>query len=505
MKLVYTDIEDGDIALSNARTGELKRFSYPRGKPLRWAFDKYGILRAVSLMNSAFWKDVTTVSNWYRASATDEWEKLAEFSIKDDYWVPVYVQDAPGKLAIRSRIGRDTYALFEYDVKTHTIGEMMVGHPTLDIVLADGIDEQTVDRVVTHGMQLQQTWFDPAWARLQAAIDKALPGKINQLSGDPTKRVLIYSSSDIDPGSWYLLTIDKMSLQQIALRQPLIDPAAMHRKEIIEYPAADGLKIPAYLTRPANSTSLQPAVILIHGGPIARDSWDWDAEVQLLASRGYVVLQPQFRGSSGFGRKFEAAGFGQWGMAMQDDVTAGVQYLVREGIADPKRICIYGASYGGYAAMWGLVKTPELYRCGISFAGVSDIEYMWKDRSDSASNKVAREMMASRIGDVRIQQSQFAEVSPLRHVDKIQAPVLLMHGEKDERVPIAHGKKMKAALEAQGKQVEWHTFEEEGHGISYIRNKVDYYETLLNFLHKHIGGLPAVIEGQPDTAQHEAQ
>lgn len=506
LKLVYTDKEEGEIAIVNALTGERKRFNTPKGKPIKWAFDKQGILRAITLLNSAFWKDISTVSSWYRSGADAEWEKIADFSVKDDYWVPFYVPDTPGKLVIRHRDGRDTHALFEYDVKTRTIGAMLAGHPTQDIIGIGGVDNEAFDRVQTDGMVPQQVWFDSAWARLQSSIDEVIPNRVNVLSGDPAKKVLVYSYGDVDPGTWHILDVVKMQLSFVGRRHPGIDPDSMRPKEIIHYASADGLKIPAYLTRPLNVKDPAPTVVLIHGGPIARDYWNWDAEVQLLASRGYVVFQPQFRGSSGFGKKFEYAGFGQWGLAMQDDITAGVNHLVKEGISDPRKICIYGASYGGYAALWGLVKTPELYRCGISFAGVTDIEHMWRDSSDRAGNKVARELMLSRIGDVRDQQEQFAEVSPLRNAAKIQAPVLLMHGSEDIRVPLSHSEKMKAALEMRGKAVEWELFEREGHGIHYINNQQRYFKRLLSFLHTHIGGLPAELsEVQPGVAEKGQQ
>ncbi len=496
MKLVYTDSDDGDIALANAQTGELRKFSYPSGKPVRWAFDKSGQLRAVTLMNSAFWKDVTKVSNWYRASPEAKWEMLAEFGVHEDYWTPVYVPDETGKLVVRSRMGRDTYALYEYDVGTRALGSMMVGHPTLDIIQADGVSSgvDAIDRVFTHGMKPQVAWFNPVWASLQASVDQTFPETINSLSGDPAKRILIHSYSDVDPGSWYLLDIPTMRLRTIAAANPLIKSEEMRPMSVVQYAAADGLVIPAYLTRPANAEGPQPTVVMIHGGPVARDHWRWDADVQLLASRGYVVFQPQFRGSSGFGKKFEKAGMGQWGLAMQDDVTAGVQFLIREGIADPKRICIYGASYGGYAALWGLAKTPELYRCGISFAGVSDIEHMWTDYSDRSESKVGRESMRNLIGDVHTQREKFAEVSPVKNAEKIKAPVLLIHGQRDRRVPISHSYDMWFALKRFGNKNEWLSFEDEGHGIALVSNQRDFYKRLLDFLQKHIGGLPEVAE-----------
>ena len=227
-------------------------------------------------------------------------------------------------------------------------------------------------------------------------------------------------------------------------------------------------------------------VVLIHGGPISRDEWAFNAEVQLLADRGYLVFQPQFRGSSGFGREFEQAGYRQWGRAMQDDITAGVKHLVGQGLADGARVCIVGASYGGYAALWGLVKTPDLYRCGVSFAGVSDIGRMYSDWSDTSIDKVTRQLMLDRIGDREKSAELFDPVSPLKHAAKIKAPVLLMHGEEDQRVPISHGKKMRDALEASKKDVTWLSFENEGHGLQYIASQVSYFDALLNFLDKHL-------------------
>lgn len=501
--LVYTDVDDRDVAMVNARTGEKKAFSYPRGKVVNWAFDLRGELRAVTLVNSAFWKDVSTVTNWYKSSAGDAWVKLAEFGIADDYWVPLYVPEEPHTLVVSSRSGRDTYALFSYDTERRVTGEMMAGHPTQDVLGASGIDQGAFERVFTRGMQQQQVWFDPVWAGVQASVDKALPDRINRLSGNPKGKVLVYSYSDIEPGVWQLVDMGNGTMRMLARRRPATADAVMRSMEIVRYPGADGLSIPAFLTRPEAAARGSPLVVLIHGGPRARDYWQWNPEVQILAAQGYAVFQPQFRGSSGFGKRFEEAGFGQWGLAMQDDITAGVQYLINQGIADPRRICIVGASYGGYAALWGLAKTPELYRCGVSFAGVSDIEYMLRDSSDSAGDKVTRELMLTVVGDARANREKFDQVSPLKQADRIVAPVLLMHGEDDRRVPISHGKKMKQALESRGKQVQWLIFEEEGHGLHRIASQAKYYATMLSFLDQYIGEPKRKADAvpQPDPAQ----
>lgn len=485
--LVYTDEDKGEVARVNARTGERRKFSYPSGKVMRWAFDRQGELRAVTVVNSAFWRDVSTVSNWYRPAPNAEWQKLAEFGIADDYWLPMYVPDEPHTLVVTSRQGRDTYAVFSYDTSQRQLGEMMAGHPTLDILSVGGIDQAAFNRVRTRGMRTEEIWFDPLWSGVKQAVDQALPGRVNRLSGNAQGKVLVYSYSDIVPGEWHLLDTATGTMRLLTRRVISTAGVTLRPMEIMQYAADDGLTVPAFLTRPADAARAVPLVVLIHGGPTARDYWEWNPEVQLLAAQGYAVFQPQFRGSSGFGKRFEQAGYGQWGLAMQDDISTGVRQLIAQGIADPKRICIVGASYGGYAALWGLVKTPELYQCGVSFAGVADIEYMLNDSSDSAGDKVTREMMLTRIGDFRVHKEKFDQVSPLKHAGRITAPVLLMHGEDDQRVPIAHGEKMKKALEAKHGQVQWLSFPQEGHGLYYLVSQKRYYQTLLDFLDKHIG------------------
>jgi dipeptidyl aminopeptidase/acylaminoacyl peptidase len=198
---------------------------------------------------------------------------------------------------------------------------------------------------------------------------------------------------------------------------------------------------------------------------MVRDRWEWDPEVQMLASRGYAVPQPQFRGSSGFGARFQLAGYHEWGRAMQDDITAGARWLADQGIADARRICIYGASYGGYAALWGVVKTPELYRCGVSFAGVSDLSLMFKDDSDVNDDSFGRLFRRRTVGDPAADEKLFDEVSPLKGAAKIQVPMFIAHGNLDARVPIVHSEKMVQALKANGKQVEWMPLPGERHGL----------------------------------------
>jgi dipeptidyl aminopeptidase/acylaminoacyl peptidase len=229
---------------------------------------------------------------------------------------------------------------------------------------------------------------------------------------------------------------------------------------------------------------------VIPGSPFARGQWGWDMETQLLAKHGYVVLRPQIRGSEGFGKKFHDAGYREWGRAMQDDITNGVNYLIREKIADPNRICIYGTGYGGYVAMWGLVGTPDLYRCAISFGGISDLSQMYDDWLKLSDDKDIKEIRSAWIGDITRDKAQFDAVSPAKHADRIKAPLLIMHGEMDRSIPVSQSKKMMGALDDNHKVYEWVSLPESG---NVVRERNLYYKSVLQFLDKYNPPDPARV------------
>jgi dipeptidyl aminopeptidase/acylaminoacyl peptidase len=499
--LAFLDAERQSLALVNPRTGARKRYgSPPSGKLLDVAFDDEGTLRAATTVDTTFWTERTTVSQWYRPGEQAAWQLLEQGPVTADHWRPLYVPAGPASLVVQSRHDRDTWAIFRYDTNKHAEVELMAGHPSEDIIHASGLGNEVFHRVVTNGLEQQTHWFDPRWARLQAAVDKALPKRVNVLSGDPLTSVLVFSHADVDPGRWYVFNTIAMTLKEVLQAAPRIRIDAMRPMQTLRYAARDGVVVPGYLTLP-DATGARPMVVLIHGGPATRDQWAWDAQVQLLALNGYVVFQPQFRGSTGFGAAFERAGHGQWGLGMQDDVTDGVRYLIEQKIADPSRICIYGSSYGGYAALWGLAKTPDLYRCGISFAGVTDIDALLGGRSDINSDPAAREWIRFQLGTTVTDKPRFEAVSPLRQANLIQAPVLLAHGKYDRRVPVSHGRNMAEALKANGKTYQWMLFENEAHGLAYLDNQRKYFHALLDFLDRYIGPDAAVSGGQPAAAQ----
>jgi dienelactone hydrolase len=457
-------------------------------------FDEHGVARVASAQRSAVWSDDTNVTYWYRATEADDWRRLAEFPIREVQWRPVSVSKDGHSLVVLSREGRDTYAAFRYDVDTHDMTELLAGHPREDIAGWETTDEETFAWVKTSGLKPTIHWFDAHGAATQKAVDAAIPDRINNIVGDAGKRALVFSYGDVDPGSWYLLDSAKGELRKIAAANPQVKAEALRPARTVTYRTADGFDVPAYLTVPEGADRNLPTVVLVHGGPVARDQWGFDAEVQLLASRGYAVFQPQFRGSTGFGKRFEEAGFNQWGRAMQDDVTAGTQWLIDQGVADPKRICIFGGSYGGYAAMWAMVKTPDLFRCGISLAGVSDVNEMFADGSDVNGYAVGRLFAIQIIGDPKKMHDTFDSVSPLKHAAEFKAPVLIAHGDRDRRVPESHSKALVAALQANHKKVEWIELPDEAHSLSRPENQRRFFGALFDFLDRYIG--PASVAAQ---------
>ncbi|MDR7272453.1 dipeptidyl aminopeptidase/acylaminoacyl peptidase [Pelomonas saccharophila] len=473
----------------NIVTGE--KVTVPIGLPgdlVSAVFDRSGRLRAARTRETKWFTPGAKITNWYRHDEASPWQQVAQASMTEDLWTPLGLPDDSDTLVALSREGRDTWAMFDFDVATRKLTNLRVGHPTEDLIGTQEDAGLNAIQATTHGLKPTTYWFDARWDHLQRSIDKALPDTVNILRGNPQGKVLVFSYSDRDPGRWLFLDTEKMSLREVSGSRAGIEPGAMRPMQMLSYAAADGLTIPAYLTLPDDGPAKpRPMVVYIHGGPVARDNWIWDFDVQLLAAAGYAVFQPQFRGSSGFGRKFEHAGYRQWGLAMQDDVTAGVKAMIDQGIADPSRICIYGASYGGYAALWGLVKTPELFKCGISLAGVTDIGERFTDWSDTNSTEAGREWLRFAVGDINTMAAQFQAVSPEKHAARIRVPVLLAHGTEDKRVPIGHSKRMASALKAAGASVETHWYEDEEHGLRSIANIQKFNAALLDFLDRNIG------------------
>jgi dipeptidyl aminopeptidase/acylaminoacyl peptidase len=296
------------------------------------------------------------------------------------------------------------------------------------------------------------------------------------------RKIVVSVSNPSTPPIYQLVDLEKRSAGIVGESYPALANAKLGVMKSIAYKARDGYDIPAYLTTPPDAASGKlPLVVLPHGGPQARDYPEFDWLSQFLATRGYLVLQPQFRGSIGFGQAHRDAGYRQWGGVMQNDVTDGVKAMIDQGLADPKRVCIVGASYGGYAALAGAAFTPELYACAASIAGVSDLGRMLgytvaKDGNDSDSLAYWKDHMGSP------HDPGFAARSPLGSVERIGVPILLLHGADDTVVPIQQSELMAATLKEKNKPYKFVKLAGEDHWLSRSETRVQVLEELEAFL-----------------------
>jgi dipeptidyl aminopeptidase/acylaminoacyl peptidase len=332
-------------------------------------------------------------------------------------------------------------------------------------------------------------WFDAGLQRIQQGIDAALPaGRSNRLycgRCESTRFFVVRSGSDRQPGEYYLFDRSKPSLERIGASRPWIAEESQGRRSFHRVTTRDGLRMPVYVTHPPGSAADQalPAVVLVHGGPWVRGSdLSWEAEAQFLASRGYRVLEPEFRGSEGYGFRHFKAGWKEWGRAMQDDLVDAVQWAAKQGLVDPAKVCIAGASYGGYAALMGPIANPGVYRCAASFAGVTDIELMYSITWSDTSEASRRYSMPVLIGDRDKDAERLASVSPLKRVADIKVPVLVAHGSADRRVPLDHARKFANAARSAGVAIEQISYSGEGHGFFDPANQADYFGRLERLL-----------------------
>jgi dipeptidyl aminopeptidase/acylaminoacyl peptidase len=328
----------------------------------------------------------------------------------------------------------------------------------------------------------------------QADVNKQLRGLVNIITPPTlpeTPWMLVSSYSDRQPRYYSLYNSKTHELKGIGINHPAIKAAEMGRQDLVKFKARDGLMIPAWLTLPAKGGKNLPMVVLVHGGPYMRGTeWQWEPDSQFLASRGYAVLQPEFRGTTGYGVHHFTAGLKQWGLTMQDDIADSVKWAVSQGYADPNRVCIMGGSYGGYATLMGLVKDGDIYRCGIAYAAVTDIPLMFERGNWTISDMdddYRQYGGPQRVGDLEKDAEQLVATSPLKQAARIKRPLLLVHGSDDRRVPAVHFTKMRSALEANKADAEFIEYMGEGHGWTTAEHRIDFWSRVEKFLDKHIG------------------
>ncbi|WP_177175865.1 alpha/beta hydrolase family protein [Sphingopyxis sp. YR583] len=324
-------------------------------------------------------------------------------------------------------------------------------------------------------------WIDPAMAAHQKTLEAASPHskvRIESISADQSKMLVRFSTPD-NPGLLFFFDAATGELARLAAMNEAIGGKRLSRGRMVRYKARDGLEIEGVLTMPRGRRDKDlPFIVMPHGGPWGHDELSYDYWAQFLAERGYAVLQPNFRGSTGYGAAFEKAGQGQMGFAMQDDVTDGVQWAVKEGIADPKRVCIVGGSYGGYAAMWGIAKDPDLYRCAVSINGVANLRREVNDFGGLMRERLYRTQWQKMTPD-------FAAVSPINAIARIKAPLLLVHGRKDVTVDHVQSARMYSAMTKAGKTVEFVSVPLADHYFTRQADRMTLLTSIESFLAKH--------------------
>lgn len=449
-----------------------------------WFADDVGAVR----LGMAF--DRGKVRVLYRSKPEDplrEIAKLTEDNVDDKIWDVLRITSGSDEGLVLKPDDTGRVAVRKFNYATRQVGEVVYAAPGWDVdeVLLDK-DGKLLAAFYTDDRE-KAVWFDPARKALQVRLERAMPGQDIWITSraEDDSRMLVWAGNEGNPGQTFLFDAAKRTMDSFSSELPDLDRSATVMPKPFRYTARDGTLINGYLAvprgRPAKGL---PLILMPHGGPYGvRDKLVFDAEVQFLANRGYAVIQPNYRGSGGYGESFAELGSGQIGRAMQDDIDDAMDWAVKEGLADPARVCVLGASYGGYAALWAAIRNPERYRCAVSFAGVTDWKKQLKYHAGFLTPKNNRKWRARVKGED--DKFDLDLVSPVAQIGRLTRPILLTHGEDDSTVPFSQFGLLRDAARKAGKPIETMTFPGEGHGFADDANQARYLDAVEAFLAKH--------------------
>jgi dipeptidyl aminopeptidase/acylaminoacyl peptidase len=475
----------------NIETGELKALYQNDKNYDNWFTDHTGIIRIATKT------DGVNTTYYHRANETAPFDSFLTTTYKDQFGIQFFTFDNKNVYA-SSNIGRDKSAIVEYDLAGRKEIKVIYSNPEYDV---DGLSYSKKRKVLTHASytswKRENHFLDPETEAAYKKMQDKFKGYEVGIYGNNNEedKFVVWTGNDKVAARYHYYDKKTGETKFLADAFPNLKEEHMATMKPVKYTSRDGLTIHGYLTLPRGYEAKNlPVVINPHGGPWARDDWGYNSEAQMFANRGYAVLQMNFRGSTGYGKEFWLKSQKQWGKTMQDDITDGVQWLIKEGIADPKRVAIYGGSYGGYATLAGVTYTPDLYAAAVDYVGVSNmftfmntIPPYWEPY---------KAMFYEMVGDPKKDSALLAEVSPALHAGKIKTPLFVVQGANDPRVNKAESDQMVDALKKRGVSVDYMVKNDEGHGFANENNRMEFYNAMDKFFDKYLSGKPIEAKKQ---------
>lgn len=471
----------------SVRTGDAEKIQDGVSRSNKWITD--GLGNVVGRVTETM-EPLTDHLFFYR---NGDWQPIMDFDANPDQEPSIYGETWDGRSLVVKRTGSAGFdELVRLDLDGGKLGDVLFQDPHYDVAgtLIDEWTGRVIGAIVAHE-RFEYHYFEPQTQALQRGVEAHFPGldaRVESLSRNRDKAIVIVQSPTLPPTLYFLDRTSHLATK-IASTYPGLSEFNFGRMQAYPYKARDGMNIAAFLTvPPGKKPEGLPVVVLVHGGPDARNVAGFDWWAQFLTSRGYAVFQTNYRGSSGYGAAYTAAGLQQWGLKMQDDISDGVKKLIADGVADPKRICIVGASYGGYAALAGATFTPDLYACAASFAGISDLTLdMRRILETTNTNSSYYKFWTSRIGDPIHEWDRLAATSPALHADQVKVPILLMHGSADTTVRIEQSEAERDALQRAGRNVQYERIEGDDHYFTLADTRIEMLRKLETFLAANIG------------------